>query len=418
MIILSHPTGNQNVRQALQAFLEANLLAEFVTTVATFEGNIFDRLAKTKMGKEFNRRRYNQELAPITTLQPNWDLSRMIAKKIGASSLTKHETGLFSVDAVYRNLDLCANKRVKKLGQNAGLTAVYGYEDGALEMFTSAKKLGLKCIYDLPIAYWQTSRTLLDEEALRLPEWSSTLVGTLDSEKKFKRKDQELELADIIICPSEFVRQSLPEWVQNSKPIHVIPFGSPALALANTPEQEQPKSPLKVLFAGSMTQRKGLADVFEAMQLLDPKQYELHVLGSPIAKLDFYKQQFQLFIHHPSCSHQEVLKLMQACDVFVLPSIVEGRALVQQEAMACGLPIIVTKNAGAEDLVEDGKAGFLIPIRDPQAIAEKLTYLFNNRDVLKEMKVAAYKKSQQVTWQNYRNSLVAIINNLNHHGLS
>lgn len=412
MILLSHPTGNQNVRQALMAFHDTGLLAEFVTTVAVYDGNIFDRLAKTKLGGYFERRRYKQELASITQQQPAWELFRMLASKLGIAFLARHEKGPFSVDSVYRNLDRFAAERVSILARKSGLSAVYGYEDGALEMFETAKGLGLKCIYELPIAYWRTARKLLDEEALRLPLWAPTLVGTLDSEEKFVRKDREIELADVIICPSEFVRDSLPESVRKSKTVYVIPFGSPEVALANHPTPEQISQPIKVLFAGSMTQRKGLADVFDAMKMLDPKQFELHVLGSPVADLNFYKQQYPAFTHHPPCSHAEVLKLMKSCDVFVLPSIVEGRALVQQEALACGLPIIVTKNAGAEDLVEDGKAGFLVPIRDPGAIAEKLEFLFRNRALLSEMKTAAHAKSQQVTWQNYRRGLVEVINNL------
>jgi glycosyltransferase involved in cell wall biosynthesis len=99
---------------------------------------------------------------------------------------------------------------------------------------------------------------------------------------------------------------------------------------------------------------------------------------------------------------------MRSCDVFVLPSIVEGRALVQQEAMSCGLPIIVTRNAGGEDLVEDGKAGYLIPIRDPQAIAEKLEMLFNNRVLLNEMRQAAQSKAQSLSWTDYRQRIVEI----------
>ncbi len=409
MILLSHPTGNQNVRQALQAFYDADLLAEYVTSVATFEGNVFGYLAKSKIGGEFERRRYKQQFADITKLHPNFEMARKIASKLKISWLTHNETGLFSVNAIYRDMDRYAGKRIIKNVQRGRLSAVYGYENGALQMFESAKSKGLKCIYELPIAYWQTSRQLLNEEAHRLPQWSGTLEGLLVFEKIFARKDRELELADVIICPSDFVHDSLPAHIRKSKPTYIIPFGSPEIPLSKAALSAKSSKPLKVLFAGTMTQRKGLSDLFEAMKLLNTKNFELHVLGSPVVELDFYKQQYAEFIHHPPCSHAEVLKLMQSCDVFVLPSIVEGRALVQQEALACGLPIIVTKNAGAEDLVADGTAGFLVPIRNPNAIAERLNYLHLNRDKLAMMKVAAHAKSQQVTWESYRNGLVNIV---------
>jgi glycosyltransferase involved in cell wall biosynthesis len=236
------------------------------------------------------------------------------------------------------------------------------------------------------------------------------MEGLRDSDQKLRRKDEELDLADVIICPSMFVRDSLPLDILKRKRVEVVPFGSP---MVSEPVQETRETgPLKVLFAGSMTQRKGLADLFSAIKMLDPNRFLLHVLGAPIVDMSFYKNQFPNFIHHPPRANTEVLKIMRSCDVFVLPSIVEGRALVQQEAMSCGLPIIVTRNAGGEDLVEDGKAGYLIPIRDPLAIAEKLELLFNNRVLLTEMRQAAKSKAQSLVWSDYRRRIVEVVNSI------
>ena len=124
-----------------------------------------------------------------------------------------------------------------------------------------------------------------------------------------------------------------------------------------------------------MTQRKGLADLFAAFRLLKRSDVELVVMGSPLASHEFYRSELPDFQYEPPRPHAEVLKLMQSCDVFVLPSIVEGRALVQQEAMACGLPLIVTANAGAEDVIDEGETGFLVPIRSPEVIAERIAIL-------------------------------------------
>jgi glycosyltransferase involved in cell wall biosynthesis len=92
---------------------------------------------------------------------------------------------------------------------------------------------------------------------------------------------------------------------------------------------------------------------------------------------------------------------MRTCDVFVLPSIVEGRALVQQEAMACGLPLIATKNAGGDDLIEDGVTGFLVPIRSPEALAEKISWCAANRGSISGMGIAAQRRAAELTWRSY-----------------
>jgi glycosyltransferase involved in cell wall biosynthesis len=103
---------------------------------------------------------------------------------------------------------------------------------------------------------------------------------------------------------------------------------------------------------------------------------------------------------------------MRSCDVFMLPSIVEGRALVQQEAMACGLPLIVTKNAGADDLIADGETGFLVPIRSPEALAEKISWCAANRDRICGMGIAAQRRAAELTWRGYGDAVVAVIRSL------
>jgi glycosyltransferase involved in cell wall biosynthesis len=103
---------------------------------------------------------------------------------------------------------------------------------------------------------------------------------------------------------------------------------------------------------------------------------------------------------------------MQTCDIFVLPSIVEGRALVQQEAMACGLPLIATKNAGADDLIVEGETGFLVPIRSPEKIAEKIDWFAMNRSRLGGMGIAAQRRARDLTWRSYGETVVGAIRGL------
>jgi glycosyltransferase involved in cell wall biosynthesis len=125
--------------------------------------------------------------------------------------------------------------------------------------------------------------------------------------------------------------------------------------------------------------------------------------------MEFYRRQFADFIYESPRPHGEVLRLMEKCDVLVLPSIVEGRALVQQEAMSRGLAVIATPNAGAQDLLEDGRAGFLVPIRSPTAIAEKLAWMAENSAALREMKRAAIEKAAALTWRGYTDKILAAI---------
>lgn len=408
MINLSHPTGNANVRAVLKALVKKGMLDSFTTTLASYPESFLHKLGLSSLLKDFDRRSYDTEIHPYIQDYPYPELVRLAANKFNIKTLTRHEQGTFSVDAVYRYLD---KKTAQSIRHNPkALKAVYAYEDGALETFKIAKQLGLKTFYDLPIAYWETGRKLMLEEAERYPEWSSTLAGGIkDSEAKLDRKRQELELADVVIGPGSFVMDSLPDWAVSKERI-VSPFGSPRV-VELPPKNVPSKAPLRVLFVGSMGQRKGLADLFEAFKRLGKtKEIELVVLGSLREPLSFYKSIFPDFVYEPGRSHEGVLQLMQSCDVFCLPSIVEGRALVMQEAMSQGLPLIITSNTGGADLVETPGAGFLVPIRSPDAIAEKLNWFLTHRAQLPEMRKEAYRRSQNYTWESYGAAIAEKVN--------
>jgi glycosyltransferase involved in cell wall biosynthesis len=284
--------------------------------------------------------------------------------------------------------------------------AVYCYEDGALATFRAAREQGLRCIYELPIAYWETTHRLLREEAARLPQWAFTLQAPDDFADKLARKTEELRLADLVVCPSPFVQASLPNGTRSI----IAEFGSPTLPQSVSKGRED--GPLRLLFAGTMTQRKGLADLFAAMRLLNRRDVALSVLGTPLAPLSFYRDAWPHFIHEAPRPHPEVLALMDDCDVLVLPSIVEGRALVQQEALSRRLPLLVTANAGGEDLIVDGETGWLVPIRDPTALADRIAWFADHRRELPAMREAARRMAAARSWNQYTGRIIEAIDAL------
>jgi glycosyltransferase involved in cell wall biosynthesis len=411
MILLAHPFGNANVRAVLSALDEAGLLAKFVTSLGWSNASPLVNALPVNLRGQLARRGYELPHYKIK-VQPAREIVRLLAGKLRQRWLTRHELGQASIDRVWRELDRFAAGALRESYQDQKILGVYGYEDCAERLFETARELGIRRIYDLPIAYWETARRLLQEEAQRYPEWEPTLGGTRDSEEKLARKTHELDLAELVICPSAFVLDSLPETARASKPCVVAPFGSPSLEEFEPAERKTGAGSLRVLFAGALTQRKGLADLFAAMKLVASKEVELVMMGSLLRPLAWYREQFPHFVYEPPRPHRDVLRLMRTCDVLVLPSIVEGRALVQQEAMACGLPLIVTKNAGGDDLIVEGETGFLVPIRSPEAIAEKINWFATNRASLSGMAIAAQRRASELTWRGYGETIVSTIRNL------
>jgi len=83
--------------------------------------------------------------------------------------------------------------------------------------------------------------------------------------------------------------------------------------------------------------------------------------------------------------------------------------MVQMEALSCGLPIVVTPNAGAEDLVEEGRTGFLVPIRAPETLAERLNWIADHRDWVDDMRSVILEKARQCGWQRYTDKILSAI---------
>lgn len=371
----------------------------FFSTLA-FSRQGWTALLPAGLRAEFKRRAYDVPSQRLTT-RPMRE-----ALRLGAERFTRHgqrASDSLSIDAVYRDLDRFVASHLKET--SAPPQAVYAYEDGAAETFGAASALGVKRIYDLPIAYWATGRKILDVEAARHPGWEPTLGATSDGESKRNRKTLEIHLADLVICPSEFVHDSLPEEIRREKRCVVAPFGSPHPLPARPPSSEK----LRVLFAGQMSQRKGLADVFAAMRLLRRCDVELVVLGTPLLPMAFYRRAYPEFSYQAPRPHSAVLELMSSCDLLVLPSLLEGRALVQQEALSCGLPLIVTENAGAADLIVEGETGFLVPIRSPEAIAARIDWFAANRDQLEAMRPLCQAMAARHTWEDYARKILGAI---------
>jgi glycosyltransferase involved in cell wall biosynthesis len=401
VILLSHPTANQNVRQAALALAEAGLLKEFWTGLNWELGGVLDRSLPATARKELGRRSFPDQLKPFLKTYPWREAGRLLSTQLGLSWLTRGETGIFSVDAVYFSLD---RRVARRLIDNQQIAAVYAYDNGALETFRAAKKRGIKCIYEHPIVYWREARRLQQEEAELHPEWKSTLVALSDSEEKLARKDAELALADVVLVPSAFSKASLSHAPKLKAPVQIVPYGVPQ---STTYAKQNRGAKLRVLFVGALTQAKGLSYLFEAVERL--KQHvDLTLIGKRISATMPTRAQLQKHRWIPSLAYDELLREMLSNDVLVLPSLHEGFGLVIGEAMAQGLAVITTPNTVGPDLITDGVDGFIVPIRSDDAIAEKLERLLSDRKLLSQIQEAARRKAKRWQWENYRRQLASM----------
>ena len=358
--------------------------------------NLLPNNIRIRITQELERRTWIPPTGVLMRTHPWHESMRMALVKTGLS----RGLGLSYqrlIDLVYASLD-----RHVASYHLQGLDAIYAYEDGAAATFCAAKQQGLFCLYDLPIVFYRTSRDINLEEAERFPELAAALHAAQEPTWKLERKEQEIQLADRIFVPSSFVKNSLLEAGVKQETISVIPFGAPIDYFHPQPKID---NLFRALFVGRVGPRKGVHYLLQAWQELRLPEAELVLVGINEFPEGWLEQYTQGIRHIPSLPHASLNKYYSSANVLVLPSLVEGLALVQLEAMACGIPIMTTPNAGGSDIVTDGVEGFIIPIRDVEVLKEKLEWCERHPDELAQMGLAARRKAEQLTWDLYRHRL-------------
>jgi glycosyltransferase involved in cell wall biosynthesis len=245
---------------------------------------------------------------------------------------------------------------------------VYGYNAAALEIFQVAKSRGLKCVLDQTMAPFEFVESYLAEERERWNGWETESVPREAWEPLARRERDEWELADAIVCGSDFVKESLGECGGDVSKCHVVPDETPVPTGIETVYQGD--RPLRVLFAGTVCLRKGIQYLWESLDGMQ-SQIDARAVGnievSSLAQ-ELLGQRISLVGPVPRASmHQQY----EWADCLVLPSLAEGSANVTYEALSHGVPAIVTSNAGS--VVRDGNGGWVVPIRDSGVIRQRLT---------------------------------------------
>ena len=219
---------------------------------------------------------------------------------------------------------------------------------------------------------------------------------------------KEIELADRVIIPSEFVRRSFMAHGVHESKLACIPYGIDPQAFTQT---EKKDAVFRVLFVGNVGIQKGVHYLLEAWSQMKLKNAELVFIGSVEEEikpmLAKHSSHINLRGHVP---HEKMFEEFSNASVFILPSLQEGSALVTYEAMACGTPSIVSENTGA--IVRDNLDGFVIPIRSSQAIKEKILWMYEHPDEAKAMGASAKAFVQNFTWSRYADRVVEVYRSL------
>lgn len=271
------------------------------------------------------------------------------------------------------------------------------------------KSAGKVWICNRGSAHILTQKSLLEDEyrrwGLTPPSFSRSLI---------ERCLAEYAEADAVVVPSDFAKRSFAQHGISSDQVFVRPYG---VDLSLFHPLRKADSTFRVLFVGSMSVRKGIGYLLDALRpLVEKRHCELWLIG-PIDRsakriLDKNKD---LFLYQGVHARSNLASLYSLGSVLVLPSIEEGLGLVQAQAMACGLPVIGTSHSGAENLFTDGVEGFIVPIRDPLAIRTRIEWMIEHPAEVEQMRIRALQRVKLLGgWDQYGEQCLAMYHELLH----
>lgn len=293
---------------------------------------------------------------------------------------------------------------------------VLGREDGALHSFHRAKQMGAYTVYDLPIAHYQTVRRILQREEAEFPGVSRKPIMAIDfAPERIDHKDAELEAADHMVVPSAFVRDSLLQAGFPAASISVLPSACEGSWFTETPSPEATDLRQSlVLHVGQLSLRKGTHRLLLAWKKLGAyRNYRLRLIGDMHLSPSFLRDFQGCFEHVSRLPREELRKHYSSAIAFVLPSAAEGFAAVILEALSCGVPIVASRNSGAEGFVEHNKHGLLHTFGDQDELCAHLDWMLSHPKERTEMARCALHKARSWTWPDYRERFLSILGSLN-----
>jgi alpha-maltose-1-phosphate synthase len=271
----------------------------------------------------------------------------------------------------------------------------------------TCRALGIRSILSMVHGDVREEQLVLDREAEAAPDFFPLYLGdgALDRDELawlHERRLRDLELADRILVPSEHIAATLVRFGTPAEKIRVVPYAADTRRFRPDPAKRHDAT-CTFLFAGGITQRKGIKYLLEAWRRVRRPGWRLQLLGSLPRDPGPIRGYLGEVEHLGQFAHAEVPARMAAADVFVFPSLFEGSAVVTYEALASGLPCLVTPDAGS--VVRDGIEGLLVRAGDVDGLAERMERVGNDPALRAEMALSARRRAEEFDWPRYHAAL-------------
>jgi glycosyltransferase involved in cell wall biosynthesis len=340
--------------------------------------------------------RFHPELAGADVQSWNW---RALGREAGQRYRPCHDpwgpySGFMDIG---RRFSLRVRDALKRRSDVGSDSIFFSYDTGALEAMAWCRERGIRCVLN-QIDPSRVEAALVREEAKRWPGWQPQPIEI--PEAYFRRREQEWALADLVVVNSNFCRLALIEQGVPAEKLIVVPLcyerdcGTQGHGIAHEePSPFDRAETLRVLWLGQVVLRKGIQYLIEAARLLDRENIHFDVVGPVGISQTVVAAAPRNLTFHGRVPRSEASAWYRRAGVFVLPTLSDGFAITQLEAMSHGLPVVATRCCG--EVVEDGVDGLIVPPRDAGSLAKALRRYLVERGLVQHHGGAARQKAKQ-----------------------
>ena len=353
----------------------------------------------------------NNNLKQLITTYPKYFIKKNygIDKKKIQSVILKEIIQRSFLNKIYNFNDKLTehfDNKAQKLIDFNDLDILIGWSSFSLKSFQLGKNNKCLKILERGSTHIDFQTNIMKEEYL-----INNLIPNLPSKYIIDKEKMEYQLADHIMVPTEFARQTFLTRGFAEKKIIKIPYGVDLKEFQKKKSNKEKGLIFRIIYTGTLSIRKGVLYLLKSFEELNLKNSQLLMIGnidSEIkSKINKYRSNKKI-IFKKSISQSKLSEQYSSSNVFITCSIEEGLSMVQLQAMSCGLPIICTPNSGGDEIIDNGNDGFILPIRDIEELKKKILYLYNNQSICFEMGMRAQKKiKDSFSWETYGKNVIS-----------
>lgn len=400
-VLLAHP-GKQHSFETAKALKDAGVFYKYVTTVYDKEKSLTHKFKNILRGK--NLKKANTRNCPylndddVIQIYEWWGLLVLLISKI--SFLTK----------LYFHLNLSLSNhfadKVAKIAVKENVDAIIVYDGISRKGLEYIKKHApqIKTIMDVSISMRPFMKANFEKDMDKYHHNGFYLEEAYLWNKKYENVIlNELKFVDYFFAPSNVVSQSLEYCGINKNSIKIVPYGVDTGKFEFIPKGYHPGRPLKFIYVGQISYRKGLHHLLKLFTNYAPNKVAISLAGAYNEDDNIYRafKNTQNINFMGFVTRDVLAQEYQNSDVFVFPTLGEGYGMVVLEALSTGTPVLISNLAGGDDAIDDYQNGLVYDALSEDALKEKIDWFLNNRDKIPEMSIKARQSALKYTWDEY-----------------